>query len=45
MPLVIGVTKETFHGEKRVAIVPEVVKKFKALGSEVCIERDRKSVV
>ena len=39
MPLVIGVPKEIAPGEKRVAIVPEVVKKFKALGADVCIER------
>jgi NAD(P) transhydrogenase subunit alpha len=40
MPLVIGVVRETDHGEKRVAVVPEVVKKFKALGAELCIEHD-----
>ncbi len=39
MPLVIGVPKETASGEKRVAIVPEVAKKFKTLGAEVLIER------
>jgi proton-translocating NAD(P)+ transhydrogenase subunit alpha len=39
MPLVIGVLKETDHGEKRVAVVPDVVKKFKALGAELCIEQ------
>jgi H+-translocating NAD(P) transhydrogenase subunit alpha len=39
MPLVIGVTRETDRGEKRIAIVPEVVKKFKALGAELCLER------
>ena len=39
MPVVIGVLKETGHGEKRVAVVPEVVKKFKALGAELCIEQ------
>ena len=39
MPLVIGVPKETDRGEKRVAVVPEVVKKFKALGADLCIER------
>jgi len=39
MPLIIGVPKETDHGEKRVAVVPEVVKKFKALGADLCIER------
>jgi proton-translocating NAD(P)+ transhydrogenase subunit alpha len=39
MPLVIGVTRETDRGEKRVAIVPEVVKKFKSLGADLCLER------
>ena len=39
MPLVIGVPKETAPGERRVAIVPDVVKKFKSLGVDVCIER------
>ncbi len=38
MPLVIGVLRETGHGEKRVAVVPDIVKKFKALGAELCIE-------
>jgi NAD(P) transhydrogenase subunit alpha len=40
MSLVIGVPRETATGEKRVAIVPEVVKKFKSLGADVCIERN-----
>jgi len=40
MPLVIGVPRETAPGEKRVATVPEVVKKFKSLGADVCIERN-----
>jgi NAD(P) transhydrogenase subunit alpha len=39
MPVVIGVPRETASGERRVAVVPEVVKKFKALGVEFCIER------
>ena len=39
MPLMIGVPRETAPGEKRVAIVPEVVKKFKSLGADICIER------
>jgi len=39
MPLVIGVPRETAPGEKRVAIVPEMVKKFKSLGADLCIER------
>jgi NAD(P) transhydrogenase subunit alpha len=40
MPLVIGVPKETAPGELRVAVVPDVVKKFKPLGADFCIERD-----
>ncbi len=39
MPLVIGVLRETAPGEKRVAIVPEMVKKFKFLGADICIEQ------
>lgn len=38
MPLMIGVPRETLAGETRVATVPEVVKKFKPLGAEFCIE-------
>ncbi len=38
MPLVIGVPKETAQGERRVAVVPDVVRKFKSLGADVCIE-------
>ncbi len=39
MPLVIGVPHETDPEERRVAIVPEVVKKFSALGARCCLER------
>jgi NAD(P) transhydrogenase subunit alpha len=39
VPLVIGVPKETSPGERRVAVVPDVVKKFKSLGVDVCVER------
>jgi NAD(P) transhydrogenase subunit alpha len=39
MPLVIGVPKEIAPGEKRVAVVPEVVKKFKSLGANICMEK------
>ncbi len=39
MPQVIGVPRETAPGERRVAVVPDVVKKYKALGIDVCIER------
>lgn len=38
MPLLIGVARETAAGETRVAIVPEVAKKFKGLGAGLCIE-------
>jgi NAD(P) transhydrogenase subunit alpha len=38
MPLTIGVPRETFAGEKRVATVPEVVEKLVKLGFEVCVE-------
>lgn len=39
MALVIGVPKETVTGENRVALVPEVGRKFKSLGADLCIER------
>ncbi len=39
MALIIGVPKESVKGEKRVALVPEVASKFKALGAGICIER------
>jgi NAD(P) transhydrogenase subunit alpha len=39
MPVTIAIPKETASGEKRVAIVPEVVKKFVALGAEFNIEK------
>jgi len=38
MPLLIGVPKEVFPGEKRVATVPEVVEKLIKLGFRVAIE-------
>jgi NAD(P) transhydrogenase subunit alpha len=38
MPLTIGVPRETFAGEKRVATVPEVVEKLVKLGFVVCVE-------
>ena len=38
MPLTIGVLRETFAGEKRVAAAPEVVEKLIKLGFGVCIE-------
>ena len=38
MNLLIGVPKETFAGEKRVATVPEVVVKLVKLGFAVAVE-------
>ncbi len=38
MPMTIGVPRETFAGEKRVATVPDVVGKLTKLGFEVCVE-------
>lgn len=38
MPLTIGVPRESVAGENRVALVPEVLKKFKSLGVAVGIE-------
>jgi NAD(P) transhydrogenase subunit alpha len=40
MTLTIGVPRETFAGEKRVATVPDVVSKLLKLGFAVCIEQD-----
>jgi NAD(P) transhydrogenase subunit alpha len=39
MPLTIGVPRENFAGEKRVATVPEVVEKLIKLGFAVTVER------
>jgi NAD(P) transhydrogenase subunit alpha len=36
--MTIGVPRETFAGEKRVATVPEVVEKLVRLGFDVCVE-------
>jgi len=38
MSLTIGVPREIFAGEKRVAAVPEVVEKLIKLGFAVCVE-------
>jgi NAD(P) transhydrogenase subunit alpha len=38
MPAIIGVPREVFAGEKRVATVPEVVEKLKKLGFGVVVE-------
>src|SRR5512136_1489522 len=40
MPFVIAVPKELADGEKRVAIVPEIVQKLTKSGHEVRIEHD-----
>ncbi|HUK99773.1 MAG TPA: NAD(P) transhydrogenase subunit alpha [Nitrospirota bacterium] len=39
MAITIGVPRETASEERRVAVVPDVVKRFKALGADFCIER------
>ncbi len=39
MSVLIGVPRETARGEKRVAVVPDVVKKFKSLGVDICVEQ------
>ncbi|HUX52172.1 MAG TPA: NAD(P) transhydrogenase subunit alpha [Spirochaetia bacterium] len=38
MSLTIGVPKETARGERRIAVVPEVAKKYRGLGAQLCIE-------
>ncbi|HTX71392.1 MAG TPA: NAD(P) transhydrogenase subunit alpha [Rectinemataceae bacterium] len=38
MPMLIGVPRETAAGERRVAVVPEVAKKYVALGAGLCVE-------
>lgn len=38
MPLVIGVTKEFMPGERRVALVPDVAKKFQGLGAALLLQ-------
>ena len=38
MPLLIGVPRETFPGEKRVATVPDIVQKLIKLGFRVAVE-------
>jgi NAD(P) transhydrogenase subunit alpha len=38
MPLTIGVPRETYAGEQRVATVPEVVEKLIKLGFPVCVQ-------
>lgn len=38
MPITLGVTRETQHGESRVALVPEIAAKFAALGAQILVE-------
>jgi NAD(P) transhydrogenase subunit alpha len=38
MPTIIGVARELHPGEHRVALVPDVAKRFRALGAEILIE-------
>lgn len=40
MPLVIGVTKELTPGERRVALVPDVAKKYQGLGAALLLQAD-----
>ena len=39
MPVVVGVLKETAANETRVALIPEIAGKLKALGARVLVER------
>ncbi len=39
MPLVIGVLLETHPGERRLSVVPDVVKKYQGLGARVVMQR------
>ena len=39
MPTLIGVARETLPGEHRLALVPEVAKRFRALGADIVLER------
>ena len=38
MPQIIGIPKETFPGEKRVATVPDVVEKLRKLGFQILVQ-------
>jgi NAD(P) transhydrogenase subunit alpha len=40
MPLAIGVLKETHPGERRLTVVPDVVKKYQGLGARLVIQKD-----
>ncbi|MBN8442528.1 MAG: NAD(P) transhydrogenase subunit alpha [Thauera sp.] len=39
MPLVIGVLAETAPGERRLSVVPDVVKKYQGLGAQVVLQK------
>jgi NAD(P) transhydrogenase subunit alpha len=39
MPLLIGIPTETLPGERRLPVVPDVVKKYQALGAQVLIQK------
>ncbi|MCK9262137.1 MAG: NAD(P)(+) transhydrogenase (Re/Si-specific) subunit alpha, partial [Azoarcus sp.] len=38
MPLLIGVPAETIDGERRLSVVPDVVKKYQGLGAHVVMQ-------
>ncbi len=40
MPVLIGIARETAAGENRIPVVPEIAKKYRALGAELCIESE-----
>lgn len=39
MSLLIGVPAETLAGERRIPVVPDVVKKYQGLGASVLIQK------
>ena len=39
MPLVIGVLAETASGERRLSVVPDVVKRYQGLGAQVVLQK------
>jgi NAD(P) transhydrogenase subunit alpha len=39
MPLILGVLAETIPGERRLSVVPDVVKKYQGLGAQVVIQK------
>ncbi len=39
MPLIIGVLAETHPGERRLSVVPDVVKKYQGLGAQVVLQK------